>query len=72
MTDVQAQILGHLRYIRSASERLRDDIREVKERLGMLVDSMRTVSARVARLSLRLDKIDGRLKSGWRLGATDI
>jgi hypothetical protein len=39
MTEVQRLILDHLRYIRSAIDEVSKDIREVKMRLGNLVEA---------------------------------
>jgi predicted nuclease with TOPRIM domain len=47
--------LEHLRHIRSAVDGLRDDMREVKGRLGIL-------ESQYANLSNRLDRVDGRIE----------
>ena len=48
-------MLEHLRHIRSAVDGLRDDMREVKGRLGIL-------ESQYANLSNRLDRVDGRIE----------
>jgi predicted nuclease with TOPRIM domain len=48
-------VLEHLRHIRSAVDGLRDDMREVKGRLGIL-------ESQYANLSNRLDRVDGRIE----------
>jgi predicted nuclease with TOPRIM domain len=48
-------VLEHLRHIRSAVDGLRDDMREVKGRLGIL-------ESQYAHLSNRLDRVDGRIE----------
>jgi predicted nuclease with TOPRIM domain len=45
----------YLRHIRSAVDGLRDDMREVKGRLGIL-------ESQYANLSNRLDRLDGRVE----------
>lgn len=47
--------LEHLRHIRGAVDGLRDDMREVKSRLGIL-------ESQYANLSNRLDRVDGRIE----------
>jgi predicted nuclease with TOPRIM domain len=53
MADGDNVVLEHLRHIRSAVDGLRDDMREVKGRLGIL-------ESQYASLSNRLDRLDGR------------
>ena len=55
MADADNIVLEHLRHIRSAVDGLRDDMREVKGRLGIL-------ESQYAHLSNRLDRVDGRIE----------
>jgi predicted nucleic acid-binding Zn-ribbon protein len=55
MADAENIVLEHLRHIRSAVDGLRDDMREVKGRLGIL-------ESQYANLSNRLDRMDGRIE----------
>ena len=55
MADGDNVVLEHLRHIRSAVDGLRDDMREVKGRLGIL-------ESQYANLSNRLDRLDGRVE----------
>jgi hypothetical protein len=50
-------MLRALRRIEVATEGLRDDLREVKIRLGLLEQQTATVSNRMDRLELRLERI---------------
>jgi predicted nuclease with TOPRIM domain len=55
MADSDNIVLEHLRHIRSAVDDLREDMREVKGRLGIL-------ESQYANLSNRLDRVDGRIE----------
>jgi predicted nuclease with TOPRIM domain len=55
MAETDNIVLEHLRHIRSAVDGLRDDMREVKGRLGIL-------ESQYANLSNRLDRLDGRVE----------
>jgi predicted nucleic acid-binding Zn-ribbon protein len=55
MAETDNIVLEHLRHIRSAVDGLRDDMREVKGRLGIL-------ESQYANLSNRLDRVDGRIE----------
>ena len=55
MDETDNIVLEHLRHIRSAVDGLRDDMREVKGRLGIL-------ESQYANLSNRLDRVDGRIE----------
>jgi chromosome segregation ATPase len=51
----------HLRHIRRAVDGLRDDMREVKERLGIVEQTCASISRRVDRLEDRVERIERRL-----------
>ncbi len=55
MAESDNIVLEHLRHIRGAVDGLRDDMREVKGRLGIL-------ESQYANLSNRLDRVDGRIE----------
>jgi hypothetical protein len=55
MADADNIVLEHSRHIRSAVDGLRDDMRDVKGRLGIL-------ESQYAHLSNRLDRVDGRVE----------
>jgi predicted nucleic acid-binding Zn-ribbon protein len=58
-------VLEHLRHMRAAVDGLRDDMREVKSRLGIL-------ESQYANISIRLDRLDGRIERiERRLNLTD-
>ncbi len=54
MTEVESIVLEHLRHIRGAVDSLREDMVEVKGRLGILENQY-------ANLSNRIDRLDGRV-----------
>jgi hypothetical protein len=65
MADGDNVVLEHSRHIRGAVDGLRDDMREVKGRLGIL-------ESQYANLSNRLDRMDGRVERiEQRLSLTD-
>lgn len=55
MTETESLVLEHLQHIRGAVDALRDDMRDVKVRLG-------TLETQYASLSNRLDRLDGRVE----------
>ena len=55
MAESDNIVLEHLCHIRGAVDGLRDDMREVKGRLGIL-------ESQYANLSNRLDRLDGRVE----------
>lgn len=59
--DTDNLILEHLRGIRGVVDRLAEDMREVKSRLGMLESQVGTLAAQYASLSNRLDRMDERV-----------
>jgi predicted nuclease with TOPRIM domain len=55
-------VIEHLRYIRGAVDGLRDDMREIKTRLGILESQYASVSNRIDRLDDRLERVERRLE----------
>lgn len=54
-------VLRYLRRIDAQVDALREDMREVKTRLGLLEQRYATSSSRIDRLEARLDRIEKRL-----------
>lgn len=61
MTETENLVLEHLRHIRSAVDSLRDDMREVKGRLGIMESQYANLSNRMDRLDARVERIEVRL-----------
>jgi hypothetical protein len=61
MTETESIVLEHLRHIRTAVDSLRDDMHEVKGRLGTLESQYASISNRVDRLDGRVERIERRL-----------
>jgi predicted nucleic acid-binding Zn-ribbon protein len=55
-------VLEHLRHICGAVDVLRDDVREVKQRVGGLEREMAQVHVKVAELSERIDRLSTRIE----------
>jgi predicted nuclease with TOPRIM domain len=55
-------VLENQRHIRGAVDGLRDDMREVKGRLGILENQYASVSSRIDRLDARIERIEQRLE----------
>ena len=62
MTDVDNNVLEHLRHIRGAVDGLRDDMREVKQRVGALETEVAQVHVRLAEVSNRVDRLADRIE----------
>ncbi|MEQ8797879.1 MAG: hypothetical protein RJQ08_06710 [Salinisphaeraceae bacterium] len=62
MAETDNLILEHLRYLRTAADGLRDDLREVKTRLGHLEEQGASQSRRIDRLDERLERVERRLE----------
>jgi len=62
MTETESIMLEHLRHIRGAVDGLRDDMREVKGRLGILESQYANLSNRMDRLDSRVERIERRLE----------
>ena len=72
MAEPDNIVLEHLRHIRGAVDGLRDDMREVKGRLGLLESQYANLSGQYAGMSNRLDRLDGRIdRIERRLGLVD-
>lgn len=63
MTEVESIGLEHLRDIRGAIDGMREDIREIRQRLGLLENHY-------ASMSNRMDRMDGRIER--RLELTEV
>jgi predicted nucleic acid-binding Zn-ribbon protein len=61
MTEVENLILDHLRHMRGGIDGLREDMREVKTRLGILENQYASMSSRLDRLDARVERIERRL-----------
>jgi predicted nuclease with TOPRIM domain len=61
MTEAESLVLEHLRHIRSAVDGLRDDVRDIKGRLGTLETQYASLSNRMDRLDGRVERIERRL-----------
>ncbi len=62
MADVESLVLEHLRHIRTAVDGLRDDMREVKTRLGYMEEQIASQSRRIDRVDERLERVEKRLE----------
>jgi predicted nuclease with TOPRIM domain len=61
-TESENLVLEHLRHIGDAVDALRDDIREIKTRLGIIEQQYASLSNRIDRIEGRLDRIEKRLE----------
>jgi len=61
MANVDNVVPEHLRHIRGAVDGLRDDVREVKGRLGILESQYANLSNRLERMDGRVERIEQRL-----------
>jgi chromosome segregation ATPase len=72
MAETDNIVLEHLRHIRGAIDGLREDMREVKQRLGILENQYANLEIQYASVSSRLDRMDGRIERiERRLDLTD-
>ena len=62
MTEVESMVLEHLRPIRRAVDDLREDMVEVKSRLGIPENQYASVSSRLDRVDQRVGRIGQRLE----------
>lgn len=61
-TETENLLLEHLRHMRAAMDVMRDDIREIKTRLGILEQQYASLSNRIDRIEGRLDRIEKSLE----------
>ena len=61
MAETDNIVLEHLRHIRGAVDGLRDDMREVKERLRILLSQCVSMSNRLDHIDARLGRIEQQL-----------
>lgn len=61
-SDTENIILEHLRHIRAGQERLGQDMREVKERLGIIEQQVAALHTQYANLSTRIDRLEVRIE----------
>ena len=61
MAEQDNLVLEHLRHIRSTVDGLREDMREVKGRLGILENQYANLSTRLDRMDGRVERIEQRL-----------
>jgi predicted nucleic acid-binding Zn-ribbon protein len=59
--ETENVVLRALRRIKTSIDGLREDIREIKTRLGILEQEYASMSNRVDRIEFRLDRIEKRL-----------
>jgi hypothetical protein len=62
MTETESLVLEHLRHIRTAVDAMREDMREMKGRMGILENQYANLSARIDRLDARVERIERRLE----------
>jgi predicted nucleic acid-binding Zn-ribbon protein len=62
MNETESLVLEHLRHIRGAVDGLRDDKREVKQRVGALETEVAQVTVRLAEISNRVDRLSDRIE----------
>lgn len=62
MTEAESLVLEHLPHIRSAVDGLRDDMREVKQRVGSLETEVAQLTVRLAEMSNRVDRLSDRIE----------
>lgn len=59
--DTDNLILEHLRAIRGTLDRHTDELREIKERIGLVEVSVGGLGTQYASLSTRMDRLDDRV-----------
>jgi predicted nuclease with TOPRIM domain len=62
MAETDNIVLEHLRHIRSTVDGLRDDMREMKSRMGILENQYASLLTRLDRLDARVERIERRLE----------
>jgi archaellum component FlaC len=61
MAEMDNIVFEHLRHIRGALDDVRDDSREIKQRVGNLENQYATMSNRLDRMDVRIERIARRL-----------
>ena len=62
MAETDNIVLEHLRHIRTTVDALRDDMREMKSRMGILENQYASLSTRLDRLDACVERIEKRLE----------
>ncbi|MDO8401472.1 MAG: hypothetical protein Q7T45_27060 [Bradyrhizobium sp.] len=61
MAETDNIVLEHLRYVRRAIDDIRDDAREILQGAGNLENQYATMSCRLDRMDVRIERIERRL-----------
>jgi predicted nucleic acid-binding Zn-ribbon protein len=61
MTEPDHIVLEHLCQIRGATDNVRDDFREIKQRVGSLENQYANMSNRLERMDFRIERNERRL-----------
>ena len=61
MAEPDNFVLEHLRHIRGAIDGVRDDTREMEQRIGSLESQYANISNRLDRMDMRIERIEPRL-----------
>jgi len=61
MAEPDNIVLEHLRHIGVGIDNVRDDIREIKQRVGSFENQYANVSNRLDRMDVRIERIERRL-----------
>jgi predicted nucleic acid-binding Zn-ribbon protein len=61
MAEMDNVVLEHLHHIRGAIDDVRDDSREIKQRVGSLENQYANMSNRLDRMDARIERIERRL-----------
>ena len=59
--EVDKPVLEYLRHIRAVTDETRQDIRDLKTRVGFLEQQYASISSRMDRVDLRLERIETRI-----------
>jgi predicted nucleic acid-binding Zn-ribbon protein len=62
MTEAESLVLEHLRYIRLVIDETREDVREVKNRIGSLEREVAQTHVKLAEQSGRIDRLAERVE----------
>ena len=60
MADADNLVLEHLRHIRRAVDETREDVREIKTRVGSVERELAQVHVKIAEQSFRIDRLGDR------------